>query len=75
MAFSGTSKTQTASLELIDGDDHRGVAVNQLPFVIGRAEGCHLVLRQNYVSRVHAEITRRGRSSRLQTGAADTAPL
>lgn len=44
-------------MEVVDGPASRNLALNQLPFVIGRSLECSLVLSQAYVSRRHAEIT------------------
>ena len=49
-----------ASAELTDGAGRRKLPLEPLPFTIGRAPECSLVLAQSYVSRRHAEIQREG---------------
>ena len=47
-------------LEVTDGTGHRTVAVDKLPFRVGRGAGNDLLLTSGEVSRVHAEIVAAG---------------
>ena len=50
-----------ARLELVvPGQPPRVIPLRPLPFVIGRSRSCHLVLRSDQVSRLHARIYREG---------------
>ena len=45
-------------LHLSDGPSKRTLPLQPLPFFIGRAPECHLILTQPFISRRHAEIVR-----------------
>ena len=48
---------------VVEGDSHRGRSFSlENELVIGRADNCHLVLDDSYVSQVHARIFPRGDS-------------
>jgi serine phosphatase RsbU (regulator of sigma subunit) len=49
-----------ASLLLVEGDERRAIALNKLPFTIGRRPENDLVLADPRVSREHARITKEG---------------
>ena len=51
-----SSPTGLLMMELAEGSEVRRIAVERLPFAIGRATGCDLVLPFGYISRVHAEL-------------------
>lgn len=59
-------QTQSLSLQLVDGIDHRTIVIDRFPFVIGRSPECDLSLPQSYVSRNHATISYDGAQFILQ---------
>jgi len=61
MAGSSPQSTNAASVVVVDPSGRRStVAIESLPFRIGRQAGNQLVMRDNRASRVHAQIIREG---------------
>lgn len=60
MEVTGAMRRQSLSVQLLNGENGRAIAIHQAPFQIGRAAGCDLPLPQPYVSRQHAQISLEG---------------
>jgi len=61
MAHSSSQATNVASVVVVDPSGHRStVAIETLPFRIGRQADNQIVLRDNRASRVHAQIVHDG---------------
>lgn len=60
MLTTATQLSSAPQLHLSDGASKRTLALHPLPFIIGRAPECHLILTQPFISRRHAEIVREG---------------
>ena len=66
MSLPTAYRVSSASMKLIDSTGSRSITLDSLPFSIGRSTGCGLVLRQSFVSRAHAVITRQGKRFLLE---------
>jgi pSer/pThr/pTyr-binding forkhead associated (FHA) protein len=57
------SKKAPRRLAVVEGDNHKGKSLELASeLLVGRAEKCHLVLDDTYVSQVHARIFAKGDS-------------
>jgi hypothetical protein len=57
------SKKAPRRLAVVEGDNHKGKSLTLAEeLLVGRAEKCHLVLDDTYVSQVHARIFAQGDS-------------